>query len=105
MFKRLLTAALLFAMAAAAPPAQAANCAMRDVVTERLAQKYSERLTAGGLHVARARSAMVEVWASEETGTFTVMLTSPTGIACIIATGTDWFEAARPEAEPAGTPS
>jgi hypothetical protein len=34
---------------------------------------------------------MVEVWASEKTGTFTVILTNPQGVSCIVATGTNFF--------------
>jgi hypothetical protein len=104
MFKRLLSVALLFGLASAASPAHAANCAMRDTVVDRLEKKYSEQFTAGGLQTSRATQTVVEVWSSPETGTFTVMLTNPQGISCIVATGTDWFQQL-PDAKPAGTPS
>lgn len=94
MFKRLVGSALLFGMAAAAPPAFAQGCADRDVLVERLKSKYSEVRTAGGLHgsASDARSALVEVWSSEKTGTFTVIMTNARGISCVVAAGTDWHQ-------------
>ncbi len=96
MFKRLMTAGLLFGMLAAAPPAHAANCALRADVVERLESKYSEALTAGGLQGNKNIQTMVEVWASEKTGTFTVILTNAQGVSCIVATGTDFFKREAP---------
>ena len=92
MFKRLMAAGLLFGMTAAAPPAHAtAHCAARDTVVDRLQSKYSESLAAGGLQGNRNVTTMVEVWASEKTGTFTVILTNAHGISCVVAAGTDFF--------------
>ncbi|MCV2892650.1 hypothetical protein [Lentibacter sp. XHP0401] len=68
-------------------PAYADSCTTRDVMVERLQNTYQEELTGGGLHGA---SAVVEVWVSVETGTFTVISTNTAGEACILATGTDW---------------
>ena len=96
MFKRILTAGLLFGMAATAPPAYASNCALRTDVVDRLQSKYSESLTAGGLQGTNNVQTMVEVWASEKTGTFTVILTNPQGISCVVATGTDFFKREAP---------
>lgn len=96
MFKRLMTAGLLFGMLAAAPPAHASNCAKRADVVERLENKYSEALTAGGLQGNKNIQTMVEVWASEKTGTFTVILTNAQGVSCIVATGTDFFKREAP---------
>lgn len=80
------------AVLAVTTTAAQAGCALRDVVVEKLKTKYAEQLTAGGLHSSQSRTAVVEVWASPETGTFTVMLTNPNGISCIMASGTDWFD-------------
>ena len=74
-------------------PAHAAGCAKRDKMVERLQTRYSETLTGGGLQATRSAQTIVEVWSSKETGTFTVILTTPEGLACVVATGTDWFEA------------
>lgn len=96
MFKRILAAGLLFGMAATAPPAHAANCGLRTEVVDRLQTKYSETLTAGGLQGTKNVQTMVEVWASEKTGTFTVILTNAQGVSCVVATGTDFFKREAP---------
>lgn len=92
MVKHLMAAGIFLGTSLAAAPAVAANCADRDLVVERLQSKYDESLTAGGLQSSQSAQALVEVWASEETGTFTVMLTSPDGRTCVVATGTDWHQ-------------
>ena len=74
-----------------AAQAMAENCADRAQVVDRLQGEFSEQLTAGGLQGKQNAQAVVEVWASPETGTFTVMMTNAEGISCIMATGTDWF--------------
>ncbi len=73
-------------------PAHAASCADRDTVVKRLESQYDEMLSAGGLQTIRNKQTLVEVWSSQETGTFTVMLTTPDGLACVVATGTDWHQ-------------
>ncbi|MQY41829.1 hypothetical protein GG681_04200 [Epibacterium sp. SM1969] len=104
MFKRLLSLCMVFGMAATAPPALAANCADRSTVIERLADRYSEHLTAGGLRSDQQGSTLVEVWSSKETGTFTLLVTYPNGVSCVLAAGTDFFEAL-PAKMPLGSPS
>jgi len=91
MFKRITKSALLFGAAALAPPAYAASCAARETVIERLQEQFSEQLAAGGLQSTRPVKTMVEVWASPETGTFTILLTNPNGLTCVVAAGTDFF--------------
>lgn len=78
---------------ALASPAWAGNCASRAAVVERLQTKHAEELAMAGLQGTAETGAMVEVWASRETGTFTVLVTQPNGITCIVATGTDFFSA------------
>lgn len=97
MFKRLLGIALAFGMAATAPPALAASCAARDSVVAKLQDTYSEELTFGGLQRVRGGQTVMEVWASKETGTFTILLTHANGISCIVAAGTDFFQASPKE--------
>lgn len=93
MFKRLVGTALLFGMAAVAPPAFAQGCAQRDVVVDRLQVKFQEGLTAAGLQGVGAQgTAMLEVWSSKTTGTFTVILTNADGVSCVLAAGTDWYQ-------------
>jgi len=89
MFKRIISAAMLFGMAATAPPAHAQSCAPRDRIVERLADTFGEGLAAGGLQSAQQ---VIEVWAAPETGTWTVLVSRADGIACVLATGTNWHQ-------------
>ena len=104
MYKQLLRTGLSIALIATSLPAVAGNCAKREMVVERLKSHYSESLAGGGLQASRTSQSVVEVWASEKTGTFTVILTTPEGLACIVATGTDWHQAYLIN-EPEGTES
>lgn len=89
MFKRLVAAALVFGTTALAPPATQAqnNCAPREILTERLTNRYSERLTGGGLQNSNT---VLEVWASDKTGSFTVLVTQANGISFLVASGSNW---------------
>lgn len=104
MYKHLFGAGLSISLIMASLPAFAANCAKRDRVVERLKTKYSESFAGGGLQASQTQNSVVEVWASKETGTFTVILTTPEGLSCIVATGTDWYQSHLVE-EPEGTES
>ena len=104
MFKRLLGVSLLFGMAATAPPALAASCGDREAMTQKLESGYSERLTAGGLQKSRSEATVIEVWSSDETGTFTVLVTHANGISCVVATGSAFFQVQEEKKVP-GTPS
>ncbi|QFT98008.1 hypothetical protein FIU85_11880 [Roseovarius sp. THAF8] len=73
-------------------PAIAAQCADRETVVERLAAHYDEQPTAAGLQTEDDSQALVEIWSSQNTGTFTVMMTMPDGMTCIVASGTDWHQ-------------
>lgn len=89
MYKRLISTALVFGAAAMAPPAhaQTMQCLQRDALVETLQSKYGERLTGGGLQSAER---LIEVWSSGTTGSFTVFVTQPNGVSCIVATGQSW---------------
>jgi hypothetical protein len=60
------------------------NCGPRDAVVERLAEGYGESRQSMGLG---ANNAVVEVFASEETGTWTITVTTPNGLTCLVASG------------------
>lgn len=64
--------------------AQPANCGPREDVLKQLAEKYGEMRQAMGL---AANNALVEIFASETTGTWTITMTTPRGATCLIATG------------------
>lgn len=60
------------------------NCGLRDLVVERLAIKYGESRQSIGLG---ANNQVVEVFASLETGTWTITVTTPSGMTCLVASG------------------
>lgn len=99
--KRHLTLAALTSLAlVTAMPAHATSCGMRDKMVEKLETKYREHLAAGGLQKVSSVDAVMEIWASSETGTFTVLITNPQGVSCIVAAGTDFFKASeKPKVE------
>ena len=105
MFKRMVGLCLATALCSLSAPASAANCAPRETVVERLKTKYSEYFTAGGLQKTPGAQAMMEVWASPETGTFTVLVTTAAGISCVVAHGTDFFQSDGIDEEPKGSAS
>lgn len=78
---------LTLALAALAPAAQAqdtASCAPRDRVVERLAATYGETRRSMGLG---ANNALVEVFASDDSGSWTITVTLPSGLTCLVASG------------------
>lgn len=78
--------------------AQGQNCGNRDMVVERLATKYGESRQSIGMAPA---GRVVEVYASDETGTWTITVTMPNGITCLVASGQS-FEHLDEPVEPAG---
>lgn len=93
-----LTLAFLLGSAAAAA-AQPPNCAPRDLVIQRLAGRYGETLRNQGL--LSRDSTMVEVFSSEETGTWTILMTRPDGLACLLAAGQQWEQVTASVGDPA----
>ncbi|MDT0681738.1 hypothetical protein RM543_03495 [Roseicyclus sp. F158] len=60
------------------------HCAARDTVVGRLAEKYGESRQTIGLGTGNQ---VVELYASAETGTWTITVTKPSGETCLMATG------------------
>jgi len=82
---KLTLAATLIAAAAMPVLAQANNnCAERTQIVERLASKYGESRQSIGLG---ANNSVIEVFASLDTGTWTITVTLPAGQTCILAFG------------------
>ena len=82
-----LTATLALTAATAAPPAAARrgpNCGPRDAVVARLAERFGETRQSIGLG---ADNAVMEVFASAETGTWTITVTTAAGLTCLVASG------------------
>lgn len=74
----------ILVMAAQSVSAQSANCAPRDKVLEQLSDTYGETRQSIGLGT---QGVVIEVFASEDTGSWTITATSPNGITCLIAAG------------------
>lgn len=68
--------------------AQQSQCGFRGDVVESLENKYGETRRSVGL--AR-NNGVVEVYASDDTGTWTIVITMPNGMTCLVAAG-DAFE-------------
>ena len=84
-------AATLVALAAVPASAEETkNCADRTTITERLTSGYGEKFAGGGLRNAES---IFEVWMSDDSGTWTILMTSPDGQSCVMAAGTNWREA------------
>lgn len=75
---------LALAATQASAQQQTRNCAPREVVVERLADGYGESRQSIGLG---AQGAVVEVFASNDTGTWTITVTNPNGLTCLVASG------------------
>ncbi|THH36029.1 hypothetical protein E4Z66_13260 [Aliishimia ponticola] len=75
----------LIALTAGTAMAQnARNCAPREAVIDRLASGYGESRQSMGLGT---NNQVVEVFASDETGTWTITVTMPNGLTCLVASG------------------
>jgi len=86
MTKTLLTAsaATLMLLSTAVMADQNRNCGPRDTVLNHLSKKYGETRQSIGLD---ARGGLVEVFASDQSGSWTITVTTPAGVTCLIASG------------------
>ena len=90
-------AVLLVSQNALAAP----QCAARPQVLETLAQKYGETRRSMGI---AADQTVMELFASAETGSWTLTLTLPTGMTCLVAAGQN-YEAIAEELPAKGDPA
>ena len=68
--------------------AQDTPCAQRNNVIDTLDSQYKESPRAIGLV---SKEAVLEIFVSE-TGTWTVVVTDPAGVSCVLAAGQSWEE-------------
>lgn len=92
MFRRLspLILALPFLAATATASAAAEDsmaCGKRDEMLSHLSGKYNEEPVAMGL---ATNGSLVEVLASNAGGSFTIVYTTPDGLTCMMAAGSNW---------------
>ncbi|MDA5095160.1 hypothetical protein O2N63_13820 [Aliiroseovarius sp. KMU-50] len=78
----LVTGAVLFTVESAF--AQSRKCAPRTTIVERLAETYGETRQSIGL---ATNNTVVEVFASADSGTWTITVTNPQGVTCLVAAG------------------
>ena len=97
------TAALVIsALTATVASAQSArNCGERTKIVERLQSHYGEARTGAGL---TPNNGMMEIFASDEKGTWTILITMPSGMSCLLAAGQDW-QGGPPELTKSGAPA
>ncbi|MCU0903539.1 MAG: hypothetical protein MUE83_06645 [Tabrizicola sp.] len=92
----------LAAMIAAADLAHGApQCDSREAVTALLADRYGETRRSVGI---AGQSAVMELYASDETGTWSITMTLPDGMMCLMASGSN-YEAVTEELPAKGDPA
>jgi hypothetical protein len=67
---------------------EARVCIPYPELRKALQGKYGESPVAFGVH---ANGSLMQVFASDAGDTWTVVMTSPKGISCIVAGGNDWY--------------
>lgn len=72
-------------------------CDQHDTLVTALADKYGEQKQSAGL----TNNQVMEIYANNETGTWTVLMVNANGLACLVAAGTIWLTF---EQEPEGEP-
>ncbi len=77
------------------------DCAPRDDVTQHLSDRFGEYHHATGL---QTETGLIEIWASETTGSWTILLTRPDGQSCVLSSGSH-FLLESPMVELAGEPA
>lgn len=80
----LTTVALAVTAAPAAAQSAQNKCAPREIVVQRLAEKYGESRQSIGMG---QRGMLMETFASDKTGSWTITVTTPQGMTCLVASG------------------
>jgi hypothetical protein len=93
MKKTLFTAVLIAATALSSLPSAAQVCGKRDTVLSRLADKFGETRRSLGLG---ANNGVVEIFASDDTGSWTITVTMPDGRMCLVASGQSYEDTVDP---------
>jgi hypothetical protein len=93
MYRNAFVAATALGLAApVAAEAQPPACVSRTDLIKHLANKYHEAPAAVGLADS---GALLEVFVSKEGETWTVAITMPNGVTCMVATGQHWQDLPR----------
>jgi hypothetical protein len=90
MSRMLLASGFIAGVAALAMPAAAETpsaCAQPEKIADLLHKDYLEKPVAFGV---QGDGSLMQVFASREGNTWTVVMTTPRGVSCIVAEGTRW---------------
>lgn len=90
MFRSIVSSTLVFGIVAPAFPVHAQtalSCQSREKLVQTLETRYNESLDSVGL---QGSELLLEIWSARETGSFTVLITKPNGISCVVASGNNW---------------
>ena len=85
---KVLTIAAIATCFAGSAVAQTA-CGDRDKIVGQLQAKYQESHRASGLETD---TKMVEIWTSEASGSWTILITQANGQTCVAAAGKNWLD-------------
>ena len=72
------------------------NCGPHSIVVERLETRYGETIQSIGIDY---NGLLVELFASHETGSWSITTTAPGGVTCIVSSGQSYFRVSD-EAQP-----
>lgn len=72
---------------ALAAQAQTTNCAERGQIVRQLQERFGEHRQGMGLQGGQS---IVEVFVSADSRTWSILLTRPNGISCLVAAGQGW---------------
>lgn len=86
MRKLLLACAVMISVSLTTTAYAQMQCGPRKFITDQLKQKFHE--SSGGLGLSNG--ILFEIWAAPDTGTFTILTTTPRNISCIVAAGKNW---------------
>jgi hypothetical protein len=87
MWKSLLLAVALISMANSVSAEEQPQCNERKNVLDLLASKYKESPIALGVTNS---GGLVEVLSNTKGGTWTIIVTTPQGVSCLVAAGEGW---------------
>lgn len=79
----------------------APQCDTREAVSALLAERYGETRRSMGI---AGQSAVMELYASDETGTWSITMTLPDGVMCLMASGSN-YETVAEELPAKGSPA
>lgn len=70
---------------------QTGNCAERGRIVQQLQTRFGEHRQSMGL---QGSDAIIEVFVSDKTHSWSILLTRPNGVSCLVAAGQSWDNSA-----------